>query len=109
MYFGPEAAEFTTKLVLNKRICVYLDAIRTRGNYGRLLAYVQLPDDRFLNEVLITDGFAYADLRFRHSLYQKYKQLESSARRQKKGLWEKVTREQQPEWRQRMNQNLLMR
>ncbi len=109
MYFGPEAAEFTTKLVLNKRICVYLDATRTRGNYGRLLAYVQLPDGRFLNEVLITEGFAYADLRFRHSLYQKYKQLESSARRQKKGLWEKVTREQQPEWLQGMKSNLLMR
>ncbi|NIP28372.1 MAG: hypothetical protein GWN67_04010 [Phycisphaerae bacterium] len=109
MYFGPEAAEFTTKMVLNKQIYVYLDATRTRGNYGRLLAYVQLPDSRFLNEVLITEGFAYADLRFRHSLYQKYKQLESSARRRKKGLWEKVTREQLPEWLQRMKSNLLVR
>jgi len=108
MYFGPEAAEFTTKLVLNKQICVYLDATRTRGNYGRLLAYVQLPDDEFLNEVLLTKGFAYADLRFRHSFYQKYKQLESSARRKQNGLWEKVTQEQLPEWLQRMSQNLLL-
>ena len=98
MYFGPEAAEFTTKLVLNKQICVYLDATCTRDNYERLLAYVQLPDDRFLNEVLVAEGFAYADLRYRHSLYQKYKQLESSARRQKKGLWGKVTQEQLPDW-----------
>ncbi len=108
-YFGPEAAEFTTKLVLNKKICVYLDATRTRGNYGRLLAYVQLPDDGFLNEVLLTEGFAYADLRFRHSLYQKYKQLESSSRRQQNGLWEKVTHEQLPEWLQRMKPDLLVR
>lgn len=111
MYFGPEAAEFTTKLVLNKQICVYLDATRTRGNYGRLLAYVQLPDDGFLNEVLLAEGFAYAyaDLRFRHSLYQKYKQLESSARRQQKGLWEKVTWEQLPKWLQTKKPDLLVR
>ena len=107
MYFGPEAAEFTTESALGKQVTVYLEEHRTRGKYGRLLAYVQLPDGRFLNEVLVAEGFAYADLRFRHSLYQKYKQLESSARRQQKGLWEKVTREQLPEWLQRMRPNLL--
>lgn len=99
MYFGPEAADFTTKLALGKQVTVYLEEHRTRGKFGRLLAYVQLPDGRFLNKVLLTEGFAYADLRFRHSFYNKYKQLEASARSQKKGLWPDVTREQQPEWR----------
>ena len=99
MYFGPEAAEFTRELALGKQVTVYLEEHRTRGYYGRLLAYVQLPDRRFLNEVLLSEGFAYADLRFRHSFYNKYKQLEASARSGKKGLWKKVTREQMPEWR----------
>jgi len=108
MYFGPEAAEFTTKLVLGKPVTVYLDeGNNTRGKYGRLLAYVKLPDAGFLNEVLLTEGFAYADSRFRHSLYNRYKQLDASARSLKKGLWEKVSREQQPEWLQRMKPNLL--
>ncbi len=108
MYFGPEAAEFATKLVLGKPVTVYLDeGNNTRGKYGRLLAYVQLPDGRFLNEALLTEGYAYADLRFRHSLYNKYKQLDASARGLKKGLWEKVAREQLPEWLQRMKPNLL--
>jgi len=108
MYFGPEAAEFTSRLVLKKSITVYLDeSNNTRGKYGRLLAYVKLPEDRFLNEVLLTEGFAYADSRFRHSFYNRYKQLESSARSLKKGLWEEVSREQLPEWLQRMNPNLL--
>ncbi len=108
MYFGPEAAEFASRLVLKKSITVYLDeSNNTRGKYGRLLAYVQLPDGRFLNEVLLTEGFAYADLRFRHSLYNRYKQLDASARGLKKGLWENVTREQLPEWLQRMKPNLL--
>ena len=107
MYFGPQAAEFTTELVLGKQVTVYLEEHRTRGYYGRLLAYVQLPDGRLLNEILLTGGFAYADLRFRHSFYNKYKQLEATARSGKKGLWEKVTREQLPEWLQRKKPNLL--
>ncbi len=108
MYFGPQAAEFTIKLTFGKPITIYLDkGNRTRGKYDRLLAYVQLPDTRFLNEVLVAEGFAYADLRFRHSFSNKYEQLESGARSGKKGLWEKVTREQLPEWLQRMKPNLL--
>jgi len=109
MYFGPEAADSTTKLALAKLVTIYLDnGNRTRDKYDRLLAYVQLPDGRFLNEVLVSEGFAYADLRFRHSFYNKYQQLEASARSLKKGLWEKVTRKQLPEWLQREPPNLLL-
>jgi endonuclease YncB( thermonuclease family) len=59
-----------------------------------------LPDGTFLNEVLLSEGYAYADLRFKHGLYNKYKQLESVARSQKKGLWAGVTPEQMPKWKQ---------
>jgi endonuclease YncB( thermonuclease family) len=113
-YFGPEATNFTTKLALRKQapeglVTIYLDTTkRTRDKYDRLLAYVQLPDGRFLNEVLLSEGFAYADLRFRHSFYNKYQQLEAAARSLKKGLWEKVTRQQLPEWLQRERPNLLL-
>ena len=103
MYFGPEASEKTGKLTLGKQVTVYLEEHRTRGYYGRLLAYIQLPDRSFLNEVLLSEGFAYADWRFRHSFYQKYKQLESAARSDKKGLWEKVRPDQMPQWRQKEN------
>jgi micrococcal nuclease len=110
MYFGPESARFAAELALAKQVTVYLDeANNTRGKYGRLLAYVQLPDRRFLNEVLVTEGYAYADLRFRHSFHNKYAQLESLARAQGKGLWENVTREQLPEWLQREKPTLLMK
>jgi len=106
-YFGPEAANFTKELTLGKQVTVYLEEHRTRGKFGRLLAYVQLPDGGFLNEVLLTEGFAYADLRFRHSFFHKYKQLEAGARGGKKGLWLKVKRNQLPEWLQRKKPNLL--
>ncbi len=108
MYFGPEASDFTKNLVLGKQVIVYLDAERrTRGKYGRLLAYVQLPDGRFLNKVLVAEGFAYADLRFRHNFYYEYQQLEAVARSQQRGLWENAKRELLPEWLRRKRPKLL--
>jgi len=99
IYFGPKAAEFTKKLALGKSVTVYLDAPNpTRGKYGRLLAYVKLPDGSFLNEALLTEGYANADSRFSHSFYNKYRQLQSRARSGKKGLWQNVTPEQLPKW-----------
>ncbi len=108
LYFGPQAADFTKELVLGKQVRIYLDEDKSsRGKYGRLLAYVQLPDKKFLNELLLTEGYAYADLRFRHSFYHKYSSLESGARSRKKGLWQEVTREQLPQWLQRKKPKLL--
>jgi micrococcal nuclease len=106
---GREAAEFAANTVLGKRVTVYLDEPdRPRGKYGRLLAYVQLPDRSFLNEVLVAQGFAFADSRFRHSFYQKYRQLQAGALRQKKGLWPKLNRDQLPRWLQREQPALLL-
>ncbi|OHB76451.1 MAG: hypothetical protein A2Z25_16495 [Planctomycetes bacterium RBG_16_55_9] len=108
MFFGPQAADHARQLTLGKSVGVYLDAPNpTRDKYGRLLAYVQLPDGRFLNEVLLSEGCAYADLRFRHSFFNKYRQLEASARSGKKGLWQNVTRDQFPEWLAEMEPKLL--
>ncbi len=107
MYFGPEACDFAAESALGKEVTVYLDEKRTRDKYDRLLAYIQLPDGRYLNELLLSEGFAYADLRFKHNFYNKYMQLEASARSNKKGLWAGVTREQLPEWLQREKPNLL--
>jgi endonuclease YncB( thermonuclease family) len=102
MYFGPEATAFAKGLALGKPVTVYLDERGgSRDRYGRLLAYLALPDGKFLNEELLLEGYAYADLRFRHGYYQKYQQLEASARALKKGLWAHVTPEQMPSWRQR--------
>jgi endonuclease YncB( thermonuclease family) len=108
MFSGSEATRFAKNLAHGKEVQIYLDeGNRTRGKYGRLLAYIKLPDGKFLNEALLSEGFAYADVRFQHSLFHKYQQLEASARSSKKGLWEKVTREQLPQWLQRMKPNLL--
>ena len=99
MFYGPEATQAAKDLADGRTVTIYLDIDnRSRDKYGRLLAYVQLPDGRFLNEVLLSEGFAYADLRFAHSLNNRYKQLEGAARSGRKGLWAEVSFEQLPDW-----------
>ena len=101
MYYAEEATAFAGRLAMGQRVTVYLDQqAGSRDRYGRLLAYIQLPDGRFLNEELLSEGFAYADLRFKHGYYQKYQQLEASARALKEGLWARVKPDQMPAWRQ---------
>jgi micrococcal nuclease len=106
-YFATEAKEFATKIAMGKTVTVHLEKHRTRGKYGRLLAYVQLPDKSILNESLIEQGFAYADLRFDHSFYHKYKQLQHKAKRNEMGLWQNVTQDQLPEWLQQREPELI--
>lgn len=106
--FAEEATAFTRELAGGKRVTVHLDdGDRTRCNYGRLLAYLELPDGTVLNETLLAEGYAYADLRFRHSYFHRYGQLEASARALRKGLWAEVTQEGLPDWLQRMRPDLL--
>lgn len=107
MYFAQEATDYAREMAENARVTVYLQEDGpSRGKYDRLLAYVAMPDGRFLNEMLIAEGYAYADLRFRHSYDQKYRQLQAAARSVRIGLWAKVTPEQLPAWLQRMRPDL---
>ncbi len=99
MYFAPEAATYARQSVEGAMVVVYLNENGpTRGKYDRLLAYIECPDGQFLNEILIAEGYAYADSRFPHGYSRRYRQLESSARSLAKGLWAAVTPEQLPLW-----------
>lgn len=99
MYYGPEASEFARTAALGKEVTLYLDTIGDhRGHYGRLLAYVQLPDGRILNEELIRQGFGYAYLSFPHSDFDTYAELMEEAIEQKRGLWKEAARDDLPKW-----------
>ena len=108
MYYGPEASAYARQLADNQRITVLLDTISSqRDRYGRLLAYVLLPDGRTLNEELIRSGHGYADLRFSHSRFDNFVALMDTAIAQKSGLWQNATRKQLPTWLQRQRPDLL--
>jgi len=103
MYFADEASEFTQRLVAGRKVRVELWSRRTRGKYGRLLAYVYLAGTgQMLNELLLETGHAYADRRFEHPRKERFERLERQARRQKRGLWKDVRPEQYPAWKRRM-------
>jgi micrococcal nuclease len=100
-YFGPEASRFTHSLCDGKQVRLELVPGRTRDRYGRLLAYISLPDGTMLNERLIIEGCAYADTRFSHRLRAKFVRLEGKARQGKAGLWAGVRQVDMPAWRQK--------
>lgn len=99
MYYGPEATKFTTEKALGQQVTVLLDTVGdVRDRYGRLLAYVVLPNGNVLNEELIRNGFAYAYLTYPHGEFDEYKLLMEEAMSKKTGLWGNVTRDQLPKW-----------
>jgi len=102
MHFGPEAAAFARDTLEGKRVHVVLSPKRTRGRYGRLLAYVFLErGGRMFNEMLLENGYAYADLRFKHHYFDQFEATDKRARRSGVGLWAAVTPDRMPEWKQR--------
>ena len=103
MHFGPEASAFAKRTLSGKRVRIELSPTKTRGLYGRLLAYgYRVSDGGSFNERLIETGHAYADWRFAHPLKRRYKMLEQRAQRRGAGLWANVKRQDMPAWRQRM-------
>jgi endonuclease YncB( thermonuclease family) len=108
MYFGPEASAFVTDVALNKKVTIIIDTVSdVRDRYGRLLAYVRLESGAIVNEEIVKQGFGYADLRFKHTDYDKYVEMLDVAIKAKVGLWDQIKREQLPKWLQRERPMLL--
>ena len=102
MHFGPEAKDFTERTLSGRDVHIVLSPKRTRGKYGRLLAYVYLQRaGRMFNEMLLEEGYAYADLRFPHHYDDQFEASEMRARRSGAGLWADVTLDKMPAWKQR--------
>jgi micrococcal nuclease len=85
-YFGREASDFTKKALLGKNVLLALDW-DTRDKYGRLLAYIYLPDGVCHNAELIRQGYAYAYTLFPFQFLEEFRALEREARTAKAGLW----------------------
>ena len=56
--FGREASNFVKGLLKPGARVRYRPGREERDRYGRLLAYVWLPDGRFLNGLLVSGGYA---------------------------------------------------
>jgi len=82
------AKEFVIRHARGKTVRLTLDQ-ESRDRYGRLLAYVYLPDGRLLNRMLLDHGLAVVYRRFDFALKDEFLAAETAARRQGNGLWRK--------------------
>lgn len=85
---GRQAKEFT-KSMLSGVSKVYLEFdVQQRDKYGRLLAYVYLPDGRMLNREIICGGYAMPLTIPPNVKYEgEFRECFNRAREEKKGLW----------------------
>ena len=85
--FGTEASAFNRELVEGKTVRLEKDVSDT-DKYGRLLRFVYLPDGTFVNERLVSEGYAAASP-YAPDISKKdfFKAAESRAREEGKGLW----------------------
>jgi len=87
-YFGKEASEFTKHMVEGKKVRLEYDW-QKRDKYGRLLAYVYLEDETFLNAEIIKQGYGFAYTKYPFKYLEDFRQYEKEARENRKGLWSK--------------------
>jgi len=104
MYWGAQASAYAKKTLLRQRVRIELVPDETRDKYERLLAYVYLVESgEMFNELLLLDGHAYADTRFKHPHREQFAKLSADAQAAKRGLWANVSKKQMPAWRQKRN------
>lgn len=85
--FAEQALAFTLEHCEGRSVTLHLESHRIRGNYGRLLAHVELSDGRYLNELLLQQGFARADDRWYHDRLDRYDMFEEDAKQNRRGMW----------------------
>ena len=90
-YFGREASAFTHHMADGKAVRLEMDqasaATGHRDRYGRLLAYVYLPDGTLLNADIIRQGYGHAYTRFPFAKIEEFRALEREAGEAGRGLW----------------------
>jgi micrococcal nuclease len=103
MHFGDESVQFARQMVQGKSVHVLLSPKQTRDRHGRLLAYVFLErGGAMFNELLVEQGYGYADRRFPHHYSDRFEAAERRAKRDKLGLWRDFQINSAPDWYQRI-------
>lgn len=100
-HFAGESADYLRKRVEGREVILQYDGTERRDRYGRLLGFIYVTESDCINLAMVRDGYAYADRRFDSFMRGKLGQAEGEARRKKRGLWQTVTPDQMPDWRQR--------
>ena len=86
--FGPEASGFAKHALRRGLEVRYRVGRESHDRYGRLLAYVWLPDGRLFNRLLAEDGYAVPlTIRPNDRLAPVFRAAVDDARRAHRGMW----------------------
>jgi endonuclease YncB( thermonuclease family) len=91
--FGREASSHAHELLDGQVVMLEVDASQgQRDIYGRLLAYLWLPDNRNFGEVMIADGFAHEyTYRLPYTYLDSFSAAQDTAMANQVGLWSPAT------------------
>jgi micrococcal nuclease len=88
---GKDAAAFTRKLIVKKKVRLEFDVER-RDKFGRLLAYVYLEDGTFVNAEILKQGYGQVMTHPPNLRYEQlFLKLQQEARQAGRGLWNPST------------------
>ncbi len=87
--FGTEASAEAKRLLIGQVVRVETDSSQGEHDvYGRMLAYVYLPDGTLFNKYMIAKGYGHEyTYRLPYRYQSDFKAAEKEAREKKKGLW----------------------
>jgi len=86
--FGQAASNFTKTFISTNNVRLEADPLNTnRDRYNRLLRYVYLPNGTLVNAEIIKQGYGFAYLSFPFTKAEEFRQYQTAAREQGKGLW----------------------
>lgn len=87
--YGKEASNFLKNLLENTQVYIELDNSQNeRDTYGRLLAYVYLPDKTLVNQLIIAQGYGFEyTYKVPYKFQREFKQAQEVAREEERGLW----------------------
>lgn len=95
-FYGPEAALFTRRALLGKRVRLEFEPPDRQGGgrdkYQRALAYIFTDDGRNFNLELIKQGFGKAYMRYPFEYEQAFRNAEQAARAERRGIWNEEKR-----------------
>lgn len=86
-YFGNDAKQYLKHLIEGKTIRIQDDVMnQDKDRYGRLLRYTYL-NNQDINLRMVCDGYAIAYTRFKFSKKSSYTHCQSTATKEKLGMW----------------------
>jgi endonuclease YncB( thermonuclease family) len=85
--FGEESKNYLTEIIDNKYVELKTDNFsRDRDQYNRLLRYIVI-NNIDINKKMISDGYAFAYLKYKFDKSIEYKNAQIKARELSKGIW----------------------